>query len=75
MTVGELKQRIEEYNDDTEVMIGVYQNYGSDFAYSVDEIEDEKMLRAFYGDDEKDVIFLLEGYQCGTMADADDWEE
>jgi hypothetical protein len=53
----------------------VYQNYGSDFAYSVDEIEDEKMLSAFYGDDEKDVIFLLEGYQCGTMADADDWEE
>ena len=75
MTVKGLISWLQNYDEDTEVMIGMYQDYGSDFAYTIDEIEDSKGFRSFYGDDKEDVIFLLEGEQCGVIADKDEWED
>jgi len=75
MTVKGLISWLQDYDEDTEVMIGMYQRYGSDFAYTIDQIEDSKEFRGFYGDDKEDVIFLLEGEQCGVIADKDEWED
>jgi len=75
MTVKGLISWLQNYDEDTEVMIGMYQRYGSDFAYIIDEIEDTKGFHSFYGDDKEDVIFLLEGDQCGVIADKDEWED
>lgn len=72
MTVAELRNMLSDYDGETEVMIGMYQRYGSDFAYALDEIEDTKSFSAFFGGDNDDVIFLLEGEQIGVIADKED---
>lgn len=69
MTVAELKNMLSYYDDETEVMIGMYQRYGSDFAYDIDEIEDTKSFHGFYGEYNDDVIFLLDGGQVGVIGD------
>ena len=72
MTVGELIEMLSQYDPDTYVMVGKYQRYGSDFAYDINDIEDKKKFSAFYGNDDDNVIFILEGEQAGTMNDKDD---
>ena len=39
MTVRELIETLEDYDEEMEVCIGMIQNYGSNFAYSVCETE------------------------------------
>ena len=72
MKVKTLISWLSDYDDDTEVMIGMYQIYGSDFAYTIEEIEDKKAFEGFYGEHEDNVIFLLEGDQCGVIADEEE---
>jgi hypothetical protein len=77
MTVRDLIEMLEEFDEDMEVCIGMIQNYGSNFAMNViDDIAEHK-IRAFYGDDYKAVV-ITEGNQIGTVDYEDedeDWEE
>lgn len=75
MTVKNLIEMLQQYDGNTEVMIGKYQRYGSDFAYTIKGIEDDKILSGSFGDDREDVIFLLEGSQEGTMAEAEEFDD
>lgn len=66
MTVGELKEILEEYEEEQEVYIGQYQNYGSDFTYDIESVEVNDM-RSFHGNDKDNVVLIIEGTQSGTI--------
>ena len=73
MTVRDLIEMLEEFDEDMEVCIGMMQKYGSDFAMDIcDDIEVHK-INSFYGDNYKAVV-LTEGSQMGTVK-YDDGEE
>ena len=72
MTVRDLIEMLEEFDEDMEVRIGMIQNYGSNFAMNMMEVAEHR-IRGFYGDDFKAVV-LTEGNQIGTV-DYDDEEE
>ena len=73
MTVRDLIEMLEEFDEDMEVRIGMIQNYGSNFAMNIiDDIAEHK-INSFYGEDFKAVV-LTEGNQIGTV-DYDDEEE
>lgn len=78
MTVRDLINALEQFDDDMEVQIGMIQNYGSNFAMNIDCDVEEYKIRAFYGDDYKAVV-LTEGRQIGTVDyyddEEDEWEE
>lgn len=40
MTVRDLIDELEQFNDDTEVCIGMFQNYGSNFTMEISEVEE-----------------------------------
>ena len=69
MTVGELKELLEDFDDEMEVRIGMVQRYGTDFANEIDDVEEHR-IRAFYGNDYKAVV-LREGSQVGAV----DWND
>ncbi len=73
MTVRDLIEELEQFDEDMEVRIGMIQNYGSNFAMNIIDNIAEHTIRAFYGSDFKAVI-LTEGNQIGTV-DYDDEEE
>ena len=79
MTVREminaLEQLVEDCGDDTmEVVIAEYQNYGSDWAYNVNDI-DTGTYSDFYkdnydeDDNEPNCVRIVLGRQIGTMQD------
>lgn len=79
MTVRDLIDILETYDDDMEVRIGMRQDYGSDFAMDVEYDVAEHKIRAFYGNDYKAVV-ITEGSQCGVVdyddeENEEDWEE
>ena len=69
MTVRELIDMLENFDDDTDVLIGMEQIYGSDFAMEIRDVS-ERNVTAFGGEDCKAVV-LTEGEQCGVV-DYDD---
>ena len=74
MTVRELIDMLEDFDDDMEVRIGMQQNYGTDFAMEIRDV-DECIVRGFYGGDYKAVV-ITEGGQCGAVdydCEHDDW--
>ena len=73
MTVRDLIEMLEEFDEDMEVRIGMIQNYGSNFAMNIIDDIAEHRIRSFYGEDFKAVI-LTEGEQIGAV-DYDDEEE
>ena len=73
MTVRDLIEMLEEFDEDMEVRIGMIQNYGSNFAMNIINDIAEHNIRTFYGEDFRAVI-LTEGNQIGTV-DYDDEEE
>lgn len=74
MTVRDLIDALEEFDEDTEVRIGMIQNYGSNFAMDImDEISIHN-INSFYEEDIKAVV-LTEGNQVGTVDYDDDDEE
>ena len=74
MTVRDLIDALEQFDDDMEVRIGMIQNYGSNFAMNImDEIAIHN-ISSFYGEDIKAVV-LTEGEQVGTVDYDDDDEE
>lgn len=74
MTVRDLIDTLEQFDEDMEVRIGMIQNYGSNFAMNIiDEIAAHN-INSFYGDDIQAVV-LTEGNQVGTVDYDDDEEE
>lgn len=74
MTVRELIDVLENFDDDMEVRIGMRQTYGSDFAMSIRDIG-EYEINSFYSNDYRAVV-ITEGNQCGVVdydEEYDDW--
>ena len=75
MTVRDLIEALEEFDDNMEVVIGMKQTYGSDFAMDIEYDVDEYRINAFYGDDYRAVV-ITESTQCGTVDyDGEDEDE
>ena len=74
MTVRDLIDMLEQFDEDMEVRIGMIQNYGSNFAMNICDDVAEHKIRSFYGDDFKAVV-ITEGNQVGTVDYDDDEEE
>lgn len=70
MTVRELIDMLESFDEDMEVRIGMIQTYGSNFAMNIDYDIAEHKIKAFYEKDYKAVV-ITEGNQCGVV-DYDD---
>lgn len=73
--INALEQLVEDCGDDTmKIVIAEYQNYGSDWAYNVDDI-DTGIYSDFDGinynkdDDEPNCVRIILGRQIGTMQD------
>lgn len=66
MTVRELINILETYDDDMAVRIGMRQTYGSDFAMHIGSDVAEYNIESFRGMDYRAVV-LTEGCQCGTV--------
>ena len=74
MTVRDLIDALEQFDEDMEVRIGMIQNYGSDFAMNIVDDIAEHTIRSYYGDDFKAVI-ITEGNQIGVVKYDDEDEE
>ena len=74
MTVRELINVLETFDEGMEVRIGMYQNYGSNFAMDIDDDIAEHTIRSYYGKDFKAVV-LTKGAQIGTVDYNDEDEE
>lgn len=65
MTVGELIEQLEYFEEDTEVCIGMVQNYGTNFAMDLNDVD---LLEVNVWDDgEKEMVVLTEGRQMGSV--------
>lgn len=71
MTVRELINQLEGFNDDMEVVIGMQQTYGSNFAMEIEGCVDEYNVTAF-GDEDCRAVVITEGGQIGTVAYSED---
>ena len=74
MKVKDLIDILNTYDEDMEVRIGMQQNYGTDFAMNIREVE-ECTVNSFYGEDYKAIV-ITEGSQCGAVdydGEHDDW--
>lgn len=74
MTVRDLIDMLEEFDEDMEVRIGMIQNYGSNFAMNIVDEVAEHNIRSFYGADFRAVV-ITEGNQIGVVNYEDDEEE
>ena len=66
MTVRELKDQLETFDDDMEVVIGMQQTYGTNFAMEIEDNLDEYNVTAFGGEDCRAVV-ITEGSQIGSV--------
>ena len=65
MTVGELKAALEYYEEDLPVCIGMIQNYGSNFATELDDVDEFDVDDWEYGEEKK--VVLTQGSQIGIV--------
>ncbi len=65
MTVRELIEELENFDEDMEVVIGMQQNYGSDFAYTI--CDTEELPVKDWDNDREDRVVLTMGRQFGTV--------
>lgn len=61
MTVGELKDILNQYDEDLPVVIGMIQTFGSNFATELDDVDIFKVYDWEYGEEQK--IVLTQGSQ------------
>ncbi len=73
MTVRELIDALENFDENMEVRIGMVQNYGTNFAMNICDNVEEHKISSFYGSDYNAVV-ITEGNQVGAV-DYDDDEE
>jgi hypothetical protein len=71
MTVRQLIEMLENFDDDMEVKIGMRQSYGSDFAMAIEDIN-EQTVNKFRGG-EHTMVVITEGQQIGTVSYEDEW--
>lgn len=72
MTVGNLKAILDCYDDEQKIVIGQYQDYGSNFVYNICEDVEENGINKFYGNNIKDAVMLILGDQIGTIKQYDE---
>lgn len=70
MTIRELIEELECYDEKMEVRIGMVQNYGSNFAMNISEIG-EHTVNQWYGEDFKALV-ITQGSQIGIVNYDDD---
>lgn len=73
MTVRELIDILENFDEDMEIRIGMKQNYGTDFAMEITHDIEEYGINSFYGNDYKAVV-ITEGRQIGSVNYDEDWD-
>lgn len=76
MTVRDLIDYLEGFDEDMKVVIGQRQRYGTDFAYEIYDIT-EQIYEGFWGGSSK-VVSINMGEQMGTIdydADPDDYDD
>lgn len=71
MTVKELKDQLETFDGDMEVVIGMQQTYGTNFAMEIESNLDEYNVTAFGGEDCRAVV-ITEGSQIGSVDYSED---
>lgn len=71
MTVRELKDQLETFDDDMEVVIGMQQTYGTNFAMEIENNLDEYNVTVFGGEDCRAVV-ITEGSQIGSVDYSED---
>lgn len=74
MKVRDLIEELQNFDDDAEVIIGMRQTYGSDFAMDIEYDIEEHKIMAFYGEDYKAVV-ITEGSQCGVVDYDDEYDD
>lgn len=74
MKVKDLIEILETYDKNAEVIIGMKQNYGTDFATKVTHDIEERKIRSFWGSDYKAVV-ITQGEQLGAVVYNDDEED
>lgn len=74
MTVRDLIDILETYDENAEVIIGMRQTYGSNFAMEVEYDVAEHTINAFFGSDYKAVV-ITEGSQCGVVDYDDEYDD
>lgn len=67
MTVKELMKELSYLDEDTKIFIGQYQDYGSDFVYGIESMEEGMGVNKFYGSGLRDVALIILGSQIGVI--------
>ena len=66
MKVKELLNLLNDFDKDAEIVLGVEQRYGGDFAINIESVSTEKV--AFYdGDTDNHCVVITEGRQIGSV--------
>ena len=65
MTVRELIEELENFDEDMKVVIGMQQNYGCDFAYTI--YDTEELPVKDWDNEKEDMVVLTMGRQFGTV--------
>ena len=65
MTVGELKDILNQYDKDLPVCIGEIQSFGSNFATELDTVDELNVNDWEYGEENK--VVLTQGSQIGIV--------
>lgn len=76
MTVRDLIEALEMFDDDMEVVIGMQQRYGTDFAMRICRNIEEYTINPFY-DEDYEAVVITEGEQIGSVkynSEDDDWD-
>ena len=66
MTVRELRDQLEAFDDDMEVVIGMQQTHGTNFVMEIENNLDEYNVTVFDGEDCRAVV-ITEGSQIGSV--------
>ena len=76
VTVGELINWLNDFDEDAEVVIGMRQRYGTDFALEIEYISMEN-VDVWDEDEESKKVVITEGVQIGGVCyggEEDDYE-
>ena len=74
MTVGELISELRRFDEDENIYVGEYQDYGCDFVYGISDVE-RNGISKFYGNDIKSAPMLIMGSQCGVIGTGDEVDD
>ena len=72
MTVKELINWLSDFDEDKEVVIGMVQHFGSDFAMEIDGVSEEH-INYWEDGEEETCIVITEGPQIGSVCYLDDY--